>query len=163
MSTKLSGSPFSTYLLVGRQAWQSVSLGRSTCRSACRRCSTSRGRCGARWTSWSAPRPSWAPPPPASVAFYSLFAIVNRANLCTAQFRARSPTSWSTKPSSSWRTRATLRTTHPWSSWCLHHGPAPRFLHVSVSVLFCLFVPNNIFALYLPLCTVSTQPGLTYL
>ena len=163
MSTKLSGSPFSTYLLVGRQAWQSVSLGRSTCRSACPRCSTSRGRCGARWTSWSAPRPSWAPPPPASVALYSLFVIVNRANLCTAQFRARSPTSWSTKPSSSWRTRATLRTTHPWSSWCLHHGPAPRFLHVSVSVLFCLFVPINIFALYLPLCTVSTQPGLTYL
>ena len=84
-------------------------------------------------------------------------------NLCTAQFRARSPTSWSTKPSSSWRTRATLRTTHPWSSWCLHHGPAPRFLHFSISVLFCLFVPNYIIALYLPLSTVSTQPCLTYL
>merc|ERR1712107_393771 len=62
-------------------------------------------------TTWWAPRPSWAPPPPAS-------------------FRARSPTSWSTKPSSSWRTRVTLRTTHPWSSWCLHHGPAPRSARV---------------------------------
>ena len=60
---------------MGRQAWQSVSLGRSTCRSACRRCSTSRGRCGARWTSWSSPRPSWAPPPPASVAFYSFLCL----------------------------------------------------------------------------------------
>ena len=160
LSTELSRSLFSIYFLVGRRAWQSVSLGRSTCRSACPRCSTSRGRCGARWTSWSAPRPSWAPPPPASVAFYSFLCLSLH---CTVP----------SKISDFMEHKAQFIVAHPcnppYHTPMVELVPAPwTSTEVFALFSFCIvlplyYVPNYIIALYLPLSTVSTQPCLTYL